>query len=148
MRRRGPDDIPPLAPREKGGFEGGWWNYNGILREVYLRKIVNLDMTSALVTPRMRCRGCPASVTIDARVENVTRQGRKANVFGTFGGRPLRFKAQTVRGRGSNHLRAKLKIPHPRLWEPGHPYLYTVKLALADQGGDREAVRHCLAESG
>src|SRR5262245_47474049 len=31
--RRGPGDIPPLSSRADGAFEGGWWNYNGILRE-------------------------------------------------------------------------------------------------------------------
>ena len=46
--RRRADDIPPLSARESGSFEGGWWNYNGILREVYLRRIESLDIRSAL----------------------------------------------------------------------------------------------------
>ena len=37
--RRQPFDIPPLSQRSTGNFEGGWWNYNGILREVYLRQV-------------------------------------------------------------------------------------------------------------
>src|SRR3989442_10180975 len=31
--RRQKFDIPPLSARETGSFEGGWWNYTGILRE-------------------------------------------------------------------------------------------------------------------
>ena len=29
--RRQKFDIPPLSQRASGAFEGGWWNYNGIL---------------------------------------------------------------------------------------------------------------------
>src|SRR5204862_7628223 len=35
--RRTPNDLPP-------GPRGGWWNYGGILREVYLRPVTGLDI--------------------------------------------------------------------------------------------------------
>jgi len=133
--RRQKFDLPPLSVRSNGQFEGGWWNYNGILREVYLRRVVHLDMESAFVTPRLRCRTCPATVTIDARVANVTRHGRRAAVSGTFQGARLRFKPHRVPGHGTAHFKARIKIRHPSLWEPGHPALYRVDLSLADQGG-------------
>jgi beta-galactosidase/beta-glucuronidase len=133
--RRQKFDIPPLSVRTNGQFEGGWWNYNGILREVYLRKVVNLDMATAFVTPRLGCRTCAATVRIDARVENLTRHGRRARVVGTFGGRGLRFKAHRVPGHGSRKFKARLRVRNPRLWEPGHPSLYSVRLWVIDEGG-------------
>jgi beta-galactosidase/beta-glucuronidase len=133
--RRQKFDIPPLSVKTNGQFEGGWWNYNGILREVYLRKVQRLDVGYAFVEPRLRCRTCAATVRIDARVDNVTSHGRRARLVGSFGGRPLRFKAHRVGGHGSHHFKARLRIGAPRLWEPGHPYLYPVHLGVVDQGG-------------
>jgi beta-glucuronidase len=133
--RRGPDDIPPLSERETGGFEGGWWNYNGILRDVYLREVRKLDLEYAFVRPKLRCRSCAATVTIDARVRNVTRVARRARVRGSLGGRPLRFRASRVPGLRSTLFRARLRIRRPRLWEPGHPYLYRLRLQVLDQRG-------------
>ena len=54
--RRQPFDIPPLSQRSTGNFEGGWWNYNGILREVYLRHVKSLDAEEVLAEPTVRCR--------------------------------------------------------------------------------------------
>jgi beta-glucuronidase len=134
--RRQKFDIPPLSVRSNGQFEGGWWNYNGILREVYLRKVVHLDIANALVAPRLPCRTCAATVTIDAHVDNVTRHGRRAKIVGTLGGSlPLRFKGHRVPGLGTSHLRARVRVRNPRLWSPEHPTLYTVRLSLIDQGG-------------
>jgi beta-glucuronidase len=133
--RRQKFDIPPLSIKSNGQFEGGWWNYNGILREVYLRKIINLDIASAFVVPRLPCHTCAATIRLDARVENVTPHGRRAKLVGTFGGRPLRFKPHRVPGHGSNHFKARLRIRDPRLWSPEHPTLYPVRLSLIGQGG-------------
>jgi beta-glucuronidase len=36
--RRDRTSMPP-------GPSGGWWNYGGILREVYLRPVVGLDIS-------------------------------------------------------------------------------------------------------
>jgi beta-glucuronidase len=133
--RRGPEDIPPLSERATGAFEGGWWNYNGILRDVYLRKVRKLDLEYAFVRPKLRCRRCRATVTIDARVRNVTRVARRARLAGSFGGRPVRFHARRVPGFGSARFSARLRIGNPRLWEPGHPYLYRLRLLVLDQRG-------------
>jgi beta-glucuronidase len=133
--RRGPDDIPPLAERTTSGFEGGWWNYNGILRAVYLRKVRKLDFDQVFVRPALRCRSCAATVTVDARVHNLTRSGHRATVKGSFGGRPLRFRPRRVAGLRSTLFGARLRVAHPRLWEPGHPHLYKLRLRLLDEQG-------------
>jgi beta-glucuronidase len=133
--RRRPDDIPPLSQRETGTFEGGWWNYNGILREVYLRKVRKLDFGHVFVRPRLRCRRCAATVAIDVRVRNVTRRVERARVAGWFGGRPVRFGTRRIKGGRSARLRTRLRIRNPRLWEPGHPRLYRLSLFLIDARG-------------
>jgi beta-glucuronidase len=132
--RRRPYDIPPLSARGSG-FEGGWWNYNGILREVYLRKVSKLDIEHAFVRPRLRCRRCAAKVGIDVRLRNVTRHARRVRVVGSFGGRPLHFRKRRIRGLHSKSFRARLRIRNPRLWEPRHPRLYEMRLRLVDQSG-------------
>src|SRR5262249_55664345 len=42
--RASANDIPPA------GRSRGWWNYGGILREVYLRKVPRLDLGDPQVT--------------------------------------------------------------------------------------------------
>ena len=132
--RRRPYDIPPLSARNNR-FEGGWWNYNGILREVYLRKVRKLDVAHAFVRARLRCRHCGARVGIDVSVQNVTRHRQRARLIGSFGGRPLRFRPQRIGGLRSKRFRDRLRIRHPRLWEPGHPRLYALRLRVVDQSG-------------
>jgi beta-glucuronidase len=132
--RRRPYDIPPLSA-QNNRFEGGWWNYNGILREVYLRKIRKLDVAHVFVSPRLRCRRCAARVGIEVSVRNVTPHGRRVRLIGSFGGHPLRFRAGRIGGLRSKGFGARLRIRHPSLWEPGHPHLYAVRLRLADHSG-------------
>ena len=46
--RRTATDLPPgRVSRRTRLPTGGWWNYGGILREVYLQKIDTLDIESA-----------------------------------------------------------------------------------------------------
>ena len=133
--RRGPEDIPPLSRRETGTFEGGWWNYNGILREVYLRKVRRLDFAHAFARPPLRCRRGAAAVAIDVRVRNVTRRPQIARVAGWFGDQAVRLGTRRIRAGGSTRLRTRLRIRNPRLWEPGRPRLYRMLLFLIDGRG-------------
>jgi beta-glucuronidase len=112
--RRQKFDIPPLFVKTNGQFDGGWWNYTGILREVYLRQVVNLDVASAFVQPNLRCGRCAATIKIDARVQNVTRHRRRATLTGDFGGRRLKFKAHRIAGHDSHHFKARLRLRNPR----------------------------------
>ena len=67
--RRQKFDIPPLSQRASGAFEGGWWNYNGILREVYLRRVDRSTSQQVVFEPSLRCRTCAATmrVLVDGR---------------------------------------------------------------------------------
>ncbi len=54
--RRTASDFPPAKFDARGRPLGGWWNYGGILREVYLRTIDDIDMTTVDVRPRPAVR--------------------------------------------------------------------------------------------
>jgi glycosyl hydrolase family 2 len=125
--RRGPTDFPPARQSPTTGLPtGGWWNYGGLLREVYLQRIDTVDMESALVLPRLPCRACPATVRMSARVRNVTGRSRRVSVTGRFGGRRVRLGSATVRPGKRATLDGSLRIGNPTLWEPSRPYLYPV----------------------
>jgi beta-glucuronidase len=133
--RRQKFDIPPLSQRASGAFEGGWWNYNGILREVYLRKVDQFDFAEVFFEPRLRCRTCAATVLVHAKVANVNTRGATARVTGTFGGRALRFRRHRVPARGTARFRARLRVRNPRLWSPERPTLYRGSLRVQTASG-------------
>ena len=54
--RRDETAVPPMGRRKDGRFIGGWWNYAGILREVYLRRVDTLDLVNVHVFPRQWSR--------------------------------------------------------------------------------------------
>jgi beta-glucuronidase len=140
--RRQKFDIPPLSQHTSGAFEGGWWNYTGILREVYLRKVTNLDFANVTVQPSLHCRDCAAVVKVTATVDNVTRHGRRVAISGRFGKQALRFKAHRVPGHQFRRFKARLRVRNPRLWSPASPSLYTLRLSLLDTGGREVQTYH------
>src|SRR5215210_4525548 len=64
--RRFPTDFPPAGLSTTGVPTGGWWNYGGILREVYLRRIDDVDFNTVSVLPDLPCGTCDAHVTYKA----------------------------------------------------------------------------------
>ncbi|MGH2946178.1 MAG: glycoside hydrolase family 2 protein [Solirubrobacteraceae bacterium] len=123
--RRQPTDFPParLSPTT-GVPTGGWWNYGGLLREVYLERLDTVQFDHALVLPRIGCRSCPADVRMSTELRNVTRSTRNVTVTGRFGGRRVRLGSRSIRPGGSADFSGSLRIGNPRLWSPGRPYLY------------------------
>src|SRR5687768_13549022 len=112
--RRQKFDIPPLSQRASGAFEGGWWNYNGILREVYLRRVDQFDFQQVSFLPSMRCRSCAATIRVQVTVRNVNRRGATARITGRFGRRNVRFRAHRVPGSGERRFRGRVRIRDPR----------------------------------
>jgi beta-glucuronidase len=133
--RRQKFDIPPLSQRASGAFEGGWWNYNGILREVYLRRVDQFDFAHVAYLPSLRCRTCAATVKVEVTVRNVNSKGAAARITGSIGGKNLRFRGHRVSGGGERSFRARVRIRNPRLWSPERPALYTGRLQLRTSGG-------------
>jgi beta-glucuronidase len=131
--RRRTRDLPRGGILESGFPRGGWFNYGGILREVYLepRDTVALDQVAAL--PDLPCATCAAKVKLRARVRSVTGDSERVEVlarvgerWGLLGTRTVGAKPKTVKG--------TLRVADPHLWSLGDPFLYPVEFA-ARAGG-------------
>jgi beta-glucuronidase len=152
--RRGPLDVPPLAIRRDARLVGGWWNYTGMLREVYLRRIDTFDLRDVFVRPTIACRTCPATVAVDLALTNVRGFDGLARVEGRIDGRSLRFSPREalkkrprrtdrppgapirVPGRATRLLHARVKLSEPRLWSPESPHLYRMALWVRNDEGE------------
>ena len=133
--RRGELDVPSLVQRGGGNFTGGWWNYTGILREVYLRQVDGLDLRNVFVRPKLNCTTCPAQVSIEALVHNLSKRTQEAAAEATVGGHTLSFEPVSVRPGKARRIRGSLRIEEPKLWSPGDPNLYSVKIAVRNGSG-------------
>ena len=132
--RRSDTDLPPLVDSDNGTPGGGWWNYGGLLREVYLRKVDRVDISSFVARPILPCRACDASVLVQATLHNVDGKKRKAGFHASVGGLAAHFRPVTIPAHGTRQVSAKVTIANPRLWEPGDPQLYRVKAAVSVNG--------------
>jgi beta-glucuronidase len=135
--RRDLTTLPPLKNLSNGLPSGGWWNYGGILREVYLRRVNRVDMTELLARPALPCRTCPATVLLRATLSNLTSHKQVVRMTAAVGSQPARFPKITLAPHETRDLATKVGIAHPRLWEPGAPQLYQVTAAALI--GHREA---------
>ena len=132
--RRGPGDFPPSGFSSAGDPTGGWWNYGGLLREVYLRRVDKLDIANVLVRPRLRCAKCTASVLARVTVRSFAPRKTRVSVSGNFGNRRLRFRTKTVGGGRSAVFEARVKLRRPRLWSPDQPRLYRARFTVRAGG--------------
>ena len=132
--RRRPTDFPPSGLSAKGNAIGGWFNYGGIQREVYLQKLDTVEFDTVRVLPRLPCGRCPATIDYTLGLENVTSRARRISATATYGARRVRLGTRTIpRGR-TGEFTGRLRIPKPRLWSPKRPYLYPVKITVSSGG--------------
>jgi beta-glucuronidase len=138
--RHGSLDVPSVGVRKGGPYVGGWWNYAGLLREVYLRRVEKLDFANVLVRPDLPCRTCAATVRVRAIIGNFDDLPANAEVTGRIAGEQLRFAPSTVPGRGFHLFRSSAQLKEPKLWSPSNPNLYRVHLRV--QLGGRVVQRY------
>ncbi len=124
--RHGPLDFPFQGLGTDDKPSAGWWPYAGILREVYLRAVDRVDLPVVQVLPRLSCSRCAASVEFRARAQNLSSRVQTATVSARFGGRRTTLGTTTLYPGSERELRGRLRVPRPRLWEPGSPTLYPV----------------------
>src|SRR3954447_23076496 len=136
--RRNLRTIPVLKTTTTGLPSSGWWNYGGILREVYLRRVRTVDMQEFLARPQLPCRACAASVLLRATVRNMTSRREKVTVRAGVGSLRAHFPSVTLGPHATQELATKVGIRRPRLWEPASPNLYQVS-AEAFAGGHAAA---------
>jgi beta-glucuronidase len=135
--RRRRTDLPPAQDQQNGRPGGGWWNYGGLLREAYLRRVEGVDVKALLARPLLPCRTCDARVLLRARVVNPDRRRKRIAVRGSVGTATARFKSVVVRGRSTRTVQTTVKIRNPRLWQPGDPQLYDVRVSAFTGGRER-----------
>jgi beta-glucuronidase len=137
--RRGPGDLPP-------GPGGGWWNFGGINREVYLRPVGRADMSQVVVRPTLPCPTCAAAIHEQVSVRNTTGSTQTVVLQGTYGPLSLRFGGHTIGPHGTWVAHASATMRSPHLWAPDDPFLYQAHLTLSDSGGRR--LQRYLTNSG
>jgi beta-glucuronidase len=124
------NDLPPAnRPR-------GWWNFGGILREVYLRAVRTLDLSDLRVqaTP-----DSPSRAQITATVHNVSASARSAPLTIHIDGPAIHASAVvdagTIAAGRAKSIGTTIDLPGAELWAPKHPTLYQVTAELP--GGQR-----------
>jgi beta-glucuronidase len=136
-RRKG-GDFPPSGLARSGVPTGGWWNYGGLLREVYLREVDEIDFSTVQVRPELACAKCSARVFLRTTVRNYAREARRVRVTGRFGGRSIAMGTKSVgAGKFATYTR-RITVRNPRLWEPGKPRLYNASFTA--RAGDRKRI--------
>jgi Glycosyl hydrolases family 2, TIM barrel domain/Glycosyl hydrolases family 2, sugar binding domain/Glycosyl hydrolases family 2 len=125
------NDIPPA------GRERGWWNYGGILREVYLRKVSGFDLGDPQVI------ATPNQVTFNAEVRNTYATAGPGDVALNVTG-PNGFHASLPIATGDigpgqlSKVSMTFQIPNPALWSPQSPNLY--ELTATVPGGQTTTI--------
>jgi beta-glucuronidase len=127
--RRSAGDFPP-------GPGGQWWNYGGLLEEVYLRAVARADISQVQVRPVLPCPSCAATVEEQALIRNVTGAPQAVHLSGDYGRAHLNFGSSTIGPYGTWTATATTTITHPSLWAIGHPKLYRATLNLTDAKGN------------
>jgi glycosyl hydrolase family 2 len=126
--RRSAGDLPP-------GPTGGWWNFGGLQREVYLRSVQRVDMSPVVVRPILPCPTCAATIQEQVTVSNPTGSPQTVSLQGVYGSARLSFGGRTIPAHGTWVAHASATIPSPHLWAPDDPHLYTATITASDQDG-------------
>jgi len=132
--RRRSTDFPPSGLATNGAPTGGWWNYSGLQREVYLKRLNVVDWKSVRVTPLLACARCTATVRVRVTLRNVRGGAQSVRVTGNFGSRRLNLGTRRIRGNGVTSFNTSFRMARPRVWSPASPRLYNVNLR-ASAGG-------------
>jgi beta-glucuronidase len=128
--RRSRTDLPP-------GPSGGWWNFGGILREVYLRTAQRDDLSQVEVTPQLPCSTCAATIHATATVRNLTGKSQVLKLTGRYGNVRLTFGTRVLAAHHAWTAEASARLGSPHLWSPDRPTLYRATLTLSDKAGKR-----------
>jgi beta-galactosidase/beta-glucuronidase len=124
---RSNSDLTHWRPAKYNGFgTGGWWNFGGILREVYMRRVDTVDVEDVDVLPRLRRVGGAAKVEVRTTLRNYTNKDRDVSLLLRVDGRRIPLRPETVPALGRRALSTTVTIQKPRLWQPRDPELYGI----------------------
>jgi beta-glucuronidase len=144
--RRLPTDFPPTTYTRTNEPRGGWWNYGGIVREVYLERVDRIDFERVVVRPSVPCPTCPVSVRLITAVRNVSNRRQRVQVRANFGGLGVHMGTVAVGPGRRRTLTRKIPVAGPHLWTPATPFLYPVAFAAsaASRGRLSRAARYVV----
>ena len=144
--RRLPTDFPPTTYTRTNEPRGGWWNYGGIVREVYLERVDRIDFERVIVRPSVPCPTCPVSVRLVTAVRNVSNRRQRVRVRANFGGLGVRMGTVAIGPGRRRTLSRRIPVAGPHLWTPSTPFLYPVTFAAsaAARGGFSRAARYVV----
>jgi beta-glucuronidase len=83
-------------------------------------------MQEFLARPTLPCRACAATVLLRATLRNVTSRRQRVSVRASVGALQAHFPGIVLAPHANGSVATKVRIRHPRLWEPGAPQLYSV----------------------
>jgi len=129
-----PTDFPPSQYSEGNMPHGGWWNYGGITRDVFLRRVDRVGFDRVQVRPTLPCPTCTAHVDLAVDLRNYSSATQRVHVTGSYGALPFDLGVATIPAGASQVYTGSLAVPSPHLWSLADPFLYTATLS-ADVGG-------------
>src|SRR3954469_18184094 len=140
--RRFATDFPPSGLSTTGVPTGGWWNYGGLLREVYLRRIDRVDFNTVQVLPVLPCATCAATIHYRVTLRNYGESAVRVNLTGRFGAKKLKLGKAVVGAKRFATFTKLVRIGNPRLWSPASPYLYNASMQV--KSGKKTLQRYTL----
>ena len=132
--RKRPRDFSQWKTQGENHRDGGWWNFGGMLREVYLRPVDRVDLADLAVLPELPCPTCDASLRIRALLHNATGRPQRVVPSIRIGERRTELAPTSVPPRATRSVTSRITIDRPRLWSPQDPHLYEVEGSAAIDG--------------
>src|SRR3954451_5971524 len=135
---RSSTDLTHWRPAAFNGYgTGGWWNFGGILREVYMRPVDGVDIEEVRALPKLPRIGGPAKMRVKVLLRNLGRKQHTTVVaFGIRGG-PSTTIRRGLPANGTREVAATLQIPQPGLWQRRRPSLYSMRVGASLDGRRR-----------
>ena len=126
--RRGRGDVPRGFDRANGRPGGGWWNYGGMLREVYLRSFEGVDVEAVRVRTELGRSQKRAWLRFRVQLDNPGERNTRFRLRTRVGGIVHESRPVVLAGGARRALSFTVTVPKPRLWLPLAPELYPVRI--------------------
>ncbi|HYF24756.1 MAG TPA: glycoside hydrolase family 2 TIM barrel-domain containing protein [Baekduia sp.] len=135
-------DFPPSGLSVTGTPTGGWWNYGGLLREVYLRRVDAVDFTTVAVRPDLPCATCSARLTYRATLRNFSDRAQRVRVRAKLGARTIDLGTRVIGAKRFATVIRTVSVRRPRLWSLGSPRLYDTSFTASGKDGVLQRFRN------
>src|SRR3954451_12001317 len=114
-------DGQPVGKQRQPGDGIFYTPSSGIWQTVWMEPVAAAHIDRVDTTPDLAAK----ALRLTVRASGVTSQTVEATAYAGH------RRVGQVSGRAGTELR--LPVPHPRLWTPDHPYLYTLKVQILDR---------------